>query len=114
MVDEAESKLRRWLILIIAIILLLVGGVGEIRSERLATSFSNMAFLRVGLLLLACWIAYPMLRKPVAWLPPGAVAVGVILLGAVAASPRLLPFLIPVFGALLALGAFVRYLRPKG
>lgn len=111
MSDENNSKFQRMLLLIVAIGLLLWGGIGELTSDRLGQSVSNAALLRVGFVLLACWVALPVMRRPAAWLPPGATAVVVVLIGATVFQPKLLIILIPLFSSLLAFGAFIRFFR---
>ncbi|QDV67603.1 hypothetical protein Poly24_13040 [Rosistilla carotiformis] len=111
MSDETSSKLQRNLLLVAAVSLLLWGGFREAFSDRLGQSVSNAALLRVGFVLLACWVALPVIRRPAAWLPPGATAVVVILIGAAVFQPKLLLVLIPLFSSLLALGAFIRFFR---
>ena len=54
--DKLASSIQRYLILIIAIILLGWGSFGELTSQRIGTSVSNAALLRVGFVMLACWI----------------------------------------------------------
>ncbi|QDS86981.1 hypothetical protein EC9_11560 [Rosistilla ulvae] len=111
MSSETKIDIQRVLILIVAVVLLAWGGIGELTSDRLGQSVSNAALLRVGFVLFACWVAYPVVRRPAAWLPPGATAIGVILIGATFFNPKLLIVLIPLFGSLLAFGAFIRFFR---
>ena len=114
MKNDNDAAIQRVMMLVIAILLLLAGGIGEFRAQRFGTSPFNAALLRVGFVLLACWIAYPVLRRPAAWLPAGATTVGVLLIGAVVFQPKLLVVLIPMFGTLLGVGALVRSFRRGG
>ena len=111
MASEQKFDIQRAVILVFAVGLLTWGAAGEISSDQIGKSVFNAALLRVGFVLLACWIAYPIIRRPASWLPPGATAVGVILIGATVFNPKLLIVLIPLFSALLGFGAFVRFFR---
>ncbi|MEZ6089223.1 MAG: hypothetical protein R3C05_14570 [Pirellulaceae bacterium] len=104
-------EIQRLLLLIVAVGLLGWGAIGEATSDRIGQSVGNAAVLRVGFVLLACWVAYPVMRRPAAWLPPGATAAGLILIGATVFNPKLLIVLIPMFGSLLAFGALIRFFR---
>ena len=111
MTSESKFDIQRAVILVLAVGLLIWGAIGEIKSDQIGKSVSNAAILRVGFVLFACWIAYPIVRRPMAWLPPGATAFAVIFIGATVFNPKLLIVLIPLFSALLAFGAFVRFFR---
>jgi len=81
----------------------LIGGIGAVSLGRTA------------LLLGVVWMAWPSLRKPATWLPPGIAAV---MLGAVIAcamQPRLVFVIAPLVGSLIAFAGFLRYFRgPSG
>lgn len=66
---------------------------------------------RVGLVMAALWIAWPNLRRPINWLPPGIAVAGVIAIGVIAARPALAIVAIPAVGTLLALATVVRGLK---
>ncbi len=105
------SHAKRTALLVMAIGLLGWGAIGEATADRLGQSVSNAAVIRVGMILLAVWIAFPLLSRPATWLPPGSMAVALILIGATVTQPKLLIVLIPLFSALLGVGAAIRYFR---
>ena len=111
---DAESRLRRRLVLLISIVLLSISaGVswkfGDDSTARSAASGSG----RVGLVMAALWLAWPSLRRPAAWLPPSIAVGGVIALAVVAFQPRLIVVVIPATGVLFTLAAAVRAIRRK-
>jgi len=99
-------------VLIIAIALLATcavvtwkyGGQGSAKFVAAATG-------RVGLVMGALWLAWPSLRRPASWLPPGFAVIGVVTLGVLAAQPRLIIVAIPALGTLLALATFIRAIK---
>jgi hypothetical protein len=64
--------------------------------------------LRVGIVMLAIWLALPALNKPMRWLPPGAAVMCLVGIGIIAAQPRLLVVIVPAIGFLLTVGWLVR------
>lgn len=66
---------------------------------------------RFALVLTALWIAWPTVRKPAMWLPPGIAAVAVVALGACVVQPRLAIAIIPLISALIAFAGFLRMFR---
>ncbi len=102
---------RRPLALIFSV-LMIAGGLWLKYSEGdSAMGFASMSLLRVGIVLGVIWIAWPSLRRPAQWLPPGIAGIIVLTLCAIAAQPRLILVIAPVVGGLLTLGAIVRALR---
>ena len=57
------------------------------------------------------WLAWPTVRRPASWLPPGVAAVSLIAIGAVAARPRLLVVVLPMAGVVGTLAAVIRLVR---
>lgn len=57
------------------------------------------------------WLAWPTVRRPANWLPPGVAAVTLLLIGVVAARPKLLVVLLPMAGVLGTLAAVIRLVR---
>lgn len=100
------------LVLVLGVILLVIsvlttfwptaGGSGR---------FAASAFGRIGLVMIALWLAWPSLRKPAAWLPPGVAVMGVVALAVLAAQPRLIVVAIPALGTLLAIATIVRAIK---
>ncbi len=76
-----------------------------------SASFAASASGRIGLVLAALWLAWPSLRRPASWLPPGVAVLCVIALAAIAAQPRLIIVAVPAIAALIALATFVRTFR---
>ncbi len=111
---ENASDYRRPFLLVLALTLLIAGGGLRLFSVDGAggwqTAGSAMMF-RMGIAFGALWLAWPSLRRPASWLPPGAAAATLVLLGAVAARPRLLPVLLPLAGGIATLAAIIRLLR---
>lgn len=108
----AASRLRRRLVLIIAIVLLSVSaGVSWWFGDDSTARFAASGTGRIGLVMAALWLAWPSLRRPAAWLPPG-IAVGVVIaLAVVAFQPRLIVVVVPAVGLLFTLAAAVRAMR---
>ena len=76
-----------------------------------SANFAASACGRIGLVMAALWLAWPSLRRPASWLPPGIPVLCVIGLAAIAAQPRLMIVAIPAIGALTVLATFVRTFR---
>lgn len=99
---------RRLLVLVCAIGML-AGCLAMARyGEGGSSNFASGAMGRIGLVLAALWLAWPSLRRPASWLPPGIAAAGVLALAVLAAQPRLIVAAVPALGALLAVAAIVR------
>lgn len=77
------------------------------------SKFASNSVLRVGIVLIALWIALPTLRRPLSWLPPGIVAACLIAIGVVAAQPKLIFVLAPAAGVLVAIAGFARVFRKR-
>lgn len=98
--------------LIIAIALLATCAVVTWKyGGRGSAKFVAAATGRVGLVMGALWLAWPSLRRPASWLPPGFAVIGVVTLGVLAAQPRLIIVAIPALGTLLALATFIRAIK---
>lgn len=112
--DQSRSPrgdFRRLLVLVLSITLLAGGVLGKWYEGENAIPFATAAMIRIGLVFGALWLAWPSLRRPTRWLPPGAAVMGVIALAVVAAQPRLILVAIPALGALISLAAIVRAVR---
>ncbi len=103
---------RRIVVGVLAVVLLTTSAVmtfwpGQAGSANFAASAGG----RIGLVLAALWLAWPSLRRPASWLPPGVAVLCVIALAAIAAQPRLVIVAIPAIGALTVIATFVRAFR---
>lgn len=98
--------------LFLAIALLLVCGFVTWQYQQSGSAkFVAAATGRIGLVMAALWLAWPSLRRPASWLPPGIAVLGVVMLAVLAAQPRLIVVAIPAFGGLLALATFIRSIK---
>jgi hypothetical protein len=103
---------RRLLVLILAIGLLVTSGlVTWYYGKAGSAKFVAAATGRIGLVMAALWLAWPSLRRPAQWLPPGMAVIGVILLAVLAAQPRLIIVAIPAFGVLLTTAMIIRSMK---
>ncbi|MDA8743633.1 hypothetical protein N9N28_03265 [Rubripirellula amarantea] len=103
---------RRRTVLVISIVLLLACGIVTWQYGTDGTArFVASATGRVGLVMGALWLAWPSLRRPASWLPPGLAVGGVIVLAVVAAQPRLAFVAIPAMGVLFTIASVVRAFR---
>ena len=103
---------RRALVLIISVVLLGTSAIchwnfGEDGWARFVISSTG----RVGLVMGALWLAWPSLKRPAAWLPPGFAVGGVILIAVVAVQPRLVFVMVPAFGVLMTVASIARKFR---
>jgi hypothetical protein len=88
-------------------------GVGHWKPSNSLWSVSAVGMARLTLVLGALWLAWPTVRRPAMWLPPGLAAVAVIALGACVVQPRLAIAIFPALGALIALAGFLRFFRDR-
>ncbi len=103
---------RRAVVLGLAVVLLAVWGWMSYRVEPTGTTKAvSMAAGRIGLVLGALWLAWPSLRRPASWLPPGFAMLGVIVLGVLATQPRTVLVLAPAFAGLLTLATILKAFR---
>ena len=103
---------RRTLVLILAVALLLGGASAWWwGGEQGTATFAAAAMGRIGLVMAALLLAWPSLQRPARWLPPGVAVLGVVALGVLAASPRLVIVVVPALSVLIALAAIVRGMR---
>ena len=110
--EQDPYDYRRGLVLFLAIALLLASGIitwkfGQAGSSKFVAASTG----RIGLVMAALWLAWPSLRRPASWLPPGFAVLGVVVLAILAAQPRLIVVAIPAFGVLLALATVVRSIK---
>lgn len=109
---EQPRDPRRTLVLVLAIVLLSVCGFVTFQYQQSGTAkFVSAATGRIGLVMGALWLAWPSLRRPAKWLPPGIAVLGVVMLAVLAAQPRLIVVAVPAFAALLALATFIRTIK---
>ena len=108
---RSSEDSRRTLVLMLAIALLIGSAVAWWSGREGVSTFAAAAMGRIGLVMGALWLAWPSLRRPARWLPPGVAVLGVVAMGVLAASPRLVIVVIPAFSVLIALGALVRGFR---
>jgi hypothetical protein len=110
--DSEPRDYRRLCVLVLAILLLLASGVVSWRYGQAGSAkFVAAASGRIGLVLAALWLAWPSLRRPARWLPPGFAVMGVVVLAMLAAQPRLIVVAVPAMAALLALATVIRSLK---
>ncbi len=105
------SEIRRLMALIAGVTLLVASLLAWWLTEGSSGNFAAAACGRIGLVMMALWLAWPSLQRPAKWLPAGAAMIGVVALIVVAAQPRLLIPAIPIVGGLITLSAFIRLLR---
>ena len=108
-----STDYRRTVVLVSSIILLCVYGLVTFRfGDSSGTArFVAGATGRVGMLMAALWLAWPSLRKPAQWLPPGIAVLCLLAIIVIAAQPRLVVAAIPAIGFLLMLGVVVRWMK---
>ncbi|MCG8648279.1 MAG: hypothetical protein MI861_00515 [Pirellulales bacterium] len=102
---------RRTMVLIVAALLLAGGIVSWWYGQGAQAKLVTAAMGRVGLVMGALWLAWPSLRRPARWLPPGMAVAGVLTLAILAAQPRLVLVAIPALMGLLTLAAVIRTLK---
>lgn len=110
--DGTPPDHRRTLMLVMCVVLLSICGWvtwrwGDEGPARMVSAATG----RIGLLLAALWLAWPSLRRPAAWLPPGIAMAGVIGLAVLAVRPTLILVVVPAIGTLAALTVFIRGLK---
>jgi peptidoglycan/LPS O-acetylase OafA/YrhL len=110
--EPSSFEQRRKVVLIVAVCLLTICVWTYWRFEQTGTAKLVAGTSgRIGLVLAALWLAWPALRRPADWLPPGFAILGVGLLAVLAAQPRMIAVLLPAFSGLLALAWVVRAMR---
>jgi hypothetical protein len=72
---------------------------------------SSVGMTRLALVLAAMWLAWPTIRRPAMWLPPGLAAIALIAIGVCVVHPGLARVIIPLLGTLMALAGFIRFFR---
>lgn len=106
-VRESTTDWRRILLAVLTLCLLIAGGALWFSGDDKLWHMLMRPALAFGCL----WLAWPMVRRPVHWLPPGVAAAVLLGIGAVAARPRLLVVVLPMAGVLGALAAVIRVVR---
>jgi hypothetical protein len=83
------------------------------RSSGSLIAVAPVGLVRLTLVMGALWLAWPTVRKPAMWFPPGILAIALIGLGICVLQPRLALALVPAIGGLIAFTAFLRFFRQK-
>ena len=111
--SEQSFDIRRTLVLVIALVMLAGWFFAPDASDGNSGKFAGEAMGRIGLVMGALWIAWPSIRRPAQWLPPGMAVGGVVLLGLLAARPTLIAVAIPAVGGLITVAALARMFKNK-
>lgn len=105
---------RKWLLLVIGVSCIAWGiYINLANRAEMGGRFASNSILRIGIVLMALWLALPALKKPLSWLPPGIVAVCLVMIGVLAAQPKLIFVLAPAAGVVLAIGGLARFMRKR-
>lgn len=109
---KSKQDPRRSLVLVIAIVLIALWIWMTNRAEQTANVKAiSAAAGRIGLVMGALWFAWPNLRRPASWLPPGFAMLGILMLGFIATQPRMIVVLAPAFVGLLTLASILKAFR---
>ncbi|MEO2032886.1 MAG: hypothetical protein ABGZ35_12440 [Planctomycetaceae bacterium] len=109
MISENELRRKRALVGLLAIACTIAGGLLLITARHAGTA---SAFVRVGLLLGAFWLALPTRDRPAAWARVSPWTVGLVVVAGIV-LPRAKP-MIPFLVAGLLIGWLVRPRKRKG
>lgn len=104
---------RRPVVLALAVVLFCAGVAIRLSTDEASGhgKFGSGSLIRLGVVFAALWLAWPSLRRPATWLPPGMAIVILGGIGVLAVQPRLLPAVLPAVGMLLSVSAAVRFFR---
>jgi len=69
------------------------------------------SLLRIGIVMLALWLALPTLKQPLLWLPPGVAGLCLVMIGVLAAQPKLIVVILPALLVLISMRWVFRLLR---
>ena len=106
--------IRRLILLVLGIGGLAVGLMNQwVDGDSGSRGFASNSAFRMGVVMIAIWLALPTLNKPMRWLPPGVAVACLVAIGALAAQPRLLIVAIPAAGVLLSMTWLVRMFRAQ-
>ncbi|XZE51398.1 hypothetical protein SH139x_003049 [Planctomycetaceae bacterium SH139] len=117
---QPYSPFVRWLLLAIGVggILggLLLPAYEVANRETLSTAEGGLhmlgnSLLRIGIVMLALWLALPTLKQPLLWLPPGVAGLCLVMIGVLAAQPRLIVLILPALVVLISMRWVFRLLR---
>ena len=109
--NDISQQDRRLLVLSIAVILLFASALISWFGDPAWSTFVASSCGRMGIVLGALWLAWPSLRRPASWLPPGIAVACVISLLVLAARPRLVIVVVPLLISLATLATFIRGFR---
>lgn len=115
-VDRRQQRIdyRKWLLLIIGVACVSSGiYINAVDRGEMGQRFASNSIMRIGIVLLALWLALPALKKPLSWLPPGIVAFCLVMVGVLAAQPKLIFVIAPAAGVALAFGGIARFFRRR-
>ena len=110
---KSIDGIRRTIVLVLSIALLVASGLAWGFGKTSGFSLAADMMSRIGLLLGALWLAWPSLRRPAKWLPPGIAVACVVGLMVLAAQPRFIVFVLPALGVLTFLASIMRTFRAK-
>jgi len=85
-------------------------------SEHSAGSLIKVApigLVRLAMVMAALWLAWPTIRKPALWFPPGILLISLVAVGVCAIQPRLALALLPAVMGLVAFTGFLRLFRQQ-
>ncbi len=83
------------------------------RGLEASGGYGAASLIRISLILAAAWLAWPSLKRPASWLPPGIAAITLIAIGACAVQPKLAIALVPIVGGLITFAGFLRFFRGR-
>jgi len=110
--DKPSVDIRRLMVLVIGVASMIVWAFLRWNyGTEGSTKFATAATGRIGLVLIALWLAWDSLQRPARWLPPGFAMALVVGLCILAARPRLIIVVIPALGILLTVSVFVRMFK---
>lgn len=110
--DKTEPRdHRRTLVLVLSVALLSGYLFGKTLEDKSDIHLICEMMGRVGLFLGALWLAWPSLRRPAQWVPPGIAMACLMGLVILAAQPKLRVLILPAIGAAIVAGVIVKALR---
>ncbi len=114
--DDDHDRMRVFILLLA--ILAAVAGLGwYLWGQETSLGSSSLmkvapeGLARLAVVLGAVWLAWPVVRKPAMWLPPGILLVSLAIFAVCVVQPRAAIALLPLLGVLLGFSAMVRFFR---